>query len=431
MRVLILGGGAALHALAWKLVSAPQVEQIYCSPGNAGTALLAGRPPFSPERSAEIAQWAFAQQMDLVVVQGMPEWVDLLAGVGLAVLGVGEHAWRALGSRQSMRELLQPRQIPCVQGRTFRDLEMAERYLASRRLPLWIRPDDATQSQAVRVEERLGGFQELARLLSLDPEGGVSIEDAMPGPEVALALLSDGQRGLSCGVSRIYSCRYEGETGPATEGMGAYAPYGAPTLEEELMETLGRPVLAALAGAGLLGPTFVQLRIVLGETGPVLRDLAWGLDDLHAAVVLPRWDVDLAGLLQAAARGHLEGIPPAWRPGVAVAVAMVAEGYPGPSPEGQPLPGLYEIEALVFHHATRLQAEDSPAALGPLSSWLRPAAPPRPIEMARPAVTEGGRVLLVVGLAPTGAEARSKAYQGVAGLTFPHCAWRQDIAVEL
>lgn len=423
MQVLLLGSGAALHALAWKLLSEPSVERIYCAPGNAGTALLVGPPPFSPEHAVEAAQWAFSRRVDLVVVQGMPDWVEVLGDVGLPVVGVGERAWRALCRREGARKLLRSSGVPCVEGRAFHAKEAAERHLASRPLPLWLRLEAAAPYEAVRVQDRLTAFRELDRLFALDSRAEVCIEEDRPGVEVSLALLSDGQRGIPLGVSRPYDHRYEGETGPLTEGMGAYAPYGDRALEERLMAEVGRPALAALAEAGLLRPAFLQLRLLLAEPRPLLREVSWGLDDLHAAVTLPRWAGEISLLLQAAVQGRLPEAFPSWREEAAVALALVSESYPGPCPEGEPISGLYEAETLLFHHATRLQAES-----GPLASWLRPA---RPAGLPPGVVTAGGRVLFVVGMGPTLAAARRKACQEAEKVHFPHCAWRRDIAAEV
>ena len=420
MEILLLGSGAMLHALAWKLLSEPSVGRIFCAPGNAGTTLLVGPPPFSPEHAVEAAQWAFARQADLVVVQGMPAWVEVLEGMGLPVLGVGEQAAQMLSRREEVRRRLRDG-VPWVEGRVFRDREEAERYLASRPLPLWLRLETPRSPEAVRVEDRLTAFRELARLFSLDPRADVSIEEDPPGVEVSLALLSDGERAFSLGVSRPYDRRYEGEAGPLTEGMGAYAPYGDRALEERLLAQVGRPTVAALAGAGLLRPSFLQLRILLGQKGPLLRGISGGMDDLHAVVTLPRWRGEISGLLQAAARGKLPEASPSWRAEVAVALALVVEGYPGPCPLGEPLSGLDEAETLVFHHATRLQVESPPA------SWLRPD---RPVGLTHRVVTAGGRVLFVVGLGPTLAAARRQALQEAEKVHFPHRAWRRDIAGE-
>ncbi len=422
MQVLLLGYGAALHALAWKLLSEPSVERIYCVPGNAGTVLLVGPPPFSPEHPVEAAQWAFSRQVDLVVVQGMPDWVEVLGDMALPVVGVGRKAWQTLRRREKARKLLRKSGVPCVEGRAFHEKEAAERYLASRPLPLWMRLEAAAPHEAVRVQDRLTAFRELDRLFSLDSRAEVCIEEDRPGVEVSLALLSDGRKALSLGVSRPYDRRYEGETGPLTEGMGAYAPYGDRALEEHLMAEVGRPALVALAEAGLLQPTFLQLRILLAEPRPLLREISWGLDDLHAAVFLPRWDGEISVLLQAAAQGRLLEVSPPWREEAAVALALVSEDYPKPCPEGEPLSGLYEAETILFHHATRLQAETIS-----LASWLRPT---RPAGLTHRVVTAGGRVLFIVGMGPTLAAARQKACLEAEKVRFPRCAWRRDIAAE-
>lgn len=429
MKVLLLGRGAALHALAWKAVSVPSVQMVHCTPGNAGTALLLGPAPFSP-RETEIAQWAFAQQVDLVVVQRAPAWTDTLVGVGLPVLGIGEQGFQALRRRQASRERWQSRGLRCPAGASFRDLEAAERYLASRHLPLWIRPEDTTLQEVVRVEDRWTAFQQLEHFLTLDPEMGVCIEEEVPGIELGLALLTDGQRALALGLSRPYDHRHEGDRGPLTEGMGGYLPYGGRDLEERLLAEVGRPVIEALGVAGLLRPAFLHLRIILGPQGPVLREVSWDLDDLHAALFLSCCGGEVIDLLHMAVQGRLEEASPLRLEGVAVGVAMVVEAYPGPCPQGLSLRGSYDAPALVFHHATCLQADFPVIPAETLPAWLRPASS-RPLPLTRRVVTSGGRVLLAVGVAESGALARRRAYQAVAQLEFEHCDWRGDIAAEL
>lgn len=459
LRILLLGEGAALHTLAWKLVSEPAVEELHCAPGNAGTALLLGPAPFPHLHAAEIAQWAFAQQVDLIIVQDRPDWVDTLVGVGLAVLGAGEREARALRDRQTIRDRLRAHALPLPPGQSFREREPAERYIASRPLPLWLRPNEAAGNETVRAVERLQALQQLARMLGVYAERGVYIEEEVSGPEVALGLLSDGSQAIALGVSRPFKRRYDGETGPMTEGMGAYAPYGDAerlisacgakpdahesrpggpravcegvqgSVESRLMDAVGRPLVAALQAEGLLRPGFLHLQIVLGPAGPVLRDLAWGLDDLHAVVTMPRWSGAAAGTLEAAARGHLTGTAVSWNPGIAVAVAVVVDNYPEPCPGGQLLGSIHDTPAMVWHHATRLQADT--AAAGVLPTWLRPPTPPQVVGLPGQVLTTGGRALFVAGYADGAYEACRQAYQGVRQLAFDRSDWRQDIAAEL
>lgn len=429
MRILLLGQGAALHILAWKMVSETAVVEIHCAPGNAGTMLLLGPAPFAHLHATEIAQWAFAQQVDLVIVQGRPEWVETLTSVALPVLGVGKKEWQALRRNHQIREELRAHAVPLPPGQAFRTREHAERYIASRPLPLWLRPNDAAEREIIHVADRLEAFQQLARLLGLYPQDGIYIEEAVDGPEVALGLLSDGEHTISLGVSHPYDRRHEGETGPLTEGMGAYAPYGDKSLEERLLQAVGQPVTKALQAAGVLRPSFLHLRIVLGPAGPVLRDLAWDLDDLHAAVTLPRWAGDAAGTLYTAAGGRMEEATVSWKPGIAVAAAVVVENYPRPGPSGQPLPSIYDTPAMVWHHATKLTAEREKASI--LPAWLRSLTPSPGLGVPSQVLTAGGRVLFVTGYADSAYEACQQVYQGAAQLAFEHSDWRQDIASEL
>lgn len=430
MKVLLLGRGGTVHALAWKIVPSPHLQELYCAPGNAATDLMVGPLPAPLEQQAAVVQWAFSEQLGPIVVHRMPAWVDRLGEMGLPILGADGASWEALRSRGAVRAFLRRRGIPTLEGRSFQDIEEAERYLVSRPLPLWIRPDDCLRWEAARVEERYAGLRALDELFHLEPDFGVSIESDRAGREVGLGLLTDGCRAIPFGLSRPYDRRCEGGRGPLTEGMGAYAPARGQGLTARLMARIGRPVVEGLAQEGLLRPSFLYLRIVLSREGPVLRDLRWGLDDLHAAVTLPLWGEDLLGVLEWAAQGHLEESFSSWWPGVAVAVAMVVEGYPDTYPAQIPLPDFYEVDARIFHHDTRLVRSGS-SGVPSWSSWLPLARPDSAPASTPRVVTAGGRVLFVVGYAPTGAEARELAYKAVGQLGFQFGVWRADIAAEL
>lgn len=421
MKVLLLGSGAAMHTLAWKFLSEPQVGELFCIPGNAGTALLLGPPPVPAD--ARLPDWAFSHGIELVVSQG-PRWVETFIDLHIPVLGATERARLALRGRRALREILRRASLAGAEGESFTDADLAERYLAGRSLPVWLRAEHGPWHHAVLVRDRHAAFAALRRMLEHAEGHAVAIERAYTGPSVLFALLSDGEHAIPFGASRVAVHRFEGESGPLTEGMGAWAPAGPLELERQLYDQVGRPLVAALRTGGLLRPGFLQLRLTVTGEGPVVEDVAWGLDDLHAAAVFPLWEGEIASVLRAAAQGCLDTVP-RWKREHSVAVALVASGYPDRPQTGYPLQQLDAVDALVFHQATCLRTAER------LPSWGRGIFAPRQREEGPgEVVADGGRILFVVGRGKEIAEAREEAYRALRQIRCPQATWRNDIARE-
>lgn len=417
MKVLLLGSGAAVHTLAWKLLSEPQVDELFCIPGNAGTTLLLGPPPVPAD--VRLPHWAFARGIDLVV-SCEARWVETFVDLRIPTLGPAESARLALHGRQALRGILRAAGLLGAEGESFSDRELAERYLAGRLLPVWLRAEKGPWHHAVLVRDRHAAFAELTRMLEQSEGNAVSIERACTGPSLLFALLTDGENAIPFGTSRVALHRFEGETGPLTEGMGAWAPAGPASL----FEKVGRPLVGALRARGLLRPGFLQLRLTLAEECPVVEDVAWGLDDLHAAAVLPLWEGELASVLRAAAVGRLEHVP-RWKRESSVAAALVAAGYPDRPQTGYPVQQLDALDALVFHQATRLRTPEGSPSRG------RGTFVPRYREEgAGEVVAEGGRILFVVGRGADLQEAREQAQRALEQIRCPQATWRTDIGRE-
>jgi phosphoribosylamine--glycine ligase len=374
---------------------------------------------------ARLPDWAFAHPIDLVVASGPHHWVETFVDLHLPTLGPTEAAQGALAGRQALRQILGRAGLHGAEGETFSELDMAERYVASRPLPLWVRSESGPWHEAMLVRDRHTAFLEVARVFRQAGGSAVSVERAYAGRPVSFALLTDGSEAIPFGVARIALHRGDSDTGPLTEGMGAWASWEHAQLEARLFEEVGRPLLATLRAEGLLRPGFLQLRLTLTAERAVVDDLVWGLDDLHAAALLPLWEGELAPLLRAAAQGRMEGGPPRWRRAYTVAVALVSAGYPARPQTGQPVYGLEEVEALVFHQATCLR----PAHAGSL--WSAPFATRRREESAPcEVVAEAGRVLFAVGTGRDLQQARAQAMAALREIRCAHAAWRNDIGGE-
>ncbi|MGC8874336.1 MAG: phosphoribosylglycinamide synthetase C domain-containing protein, partial [Chloroflexia bacterium] len=373
---------------------------------------------------ARLPEWAFARQIHLVLAPGHSQWVETFAQLKIPVLGPREACWSALSGRRALREILRRAGLKGMEGESFTDRERAERYLAAQPLPLWLRSETGPWYQAVLVRDRYSAFRELGHMFEHAEGNAVSIERAHRGPLLGLALLTDGETGAPFGVCRVQAYRFEGETGPLTEGMGAWAPGGPAGLEERLWERIGRPLLSALRAEGLLHPGFVQLRLKIADDQIFVEEIAWGLDDLHAATVLPLWEGELGPVLAAAARGTLSGWTPRWKSGYAVCVVLAAPGYPLRPQTGYPVGDVDAVDTLLFHQATCLRPDAKRAP------WPGALFPTWEAEVPGEVVADGGRALFVVGCGKDLPEARDQAYRALGQLRTPYGCWRTDIGAE-
>jgi phosphoribosylamine--glycine ligase len=236
------------------------------------------------------------------------------------------------------------------------------------------------------------------------------IEELLEGPEVSLFALCDGHDAVPLTPARDYKRAYDGDSGPNTGGMGAYAP--VPALDEarvrELVEEVHVPVLAELARRGRPFVGLLYAGLMLTEDGPKVLEFNCRFGDPETQAVVPLIEGDLLVPLAAAARGELAGVSLTHTGGAAVTVVLAAEGYPQYGDRGSPVDGLDAAAAdgaLVFHAGTALQGGA--------------------------VVTNGGRILAVTGLGETVDAARSAAYGGAGRISFSGCRYREDIAVEV
>ena len=417
-RVLVLGSGGREHALAWRLARDPEPADVRVAPGNEGMGRAFDRVEL-PERDADrIVERCREDGVGLVVVG--PEApltagvVDALAARGIPAFGPTREAARLESSKWFAKEIMREAGVPTARGEAFEDLAGARAALARFRPPYVVKADGLAAGKGVRVTaEREAAEAFLAECL----EGGrfgaagrrVLIEEHLEGEEASVIAVCDGRRHVLLPPARDYKRAYDGDHGPNTGGMGAFAP--APAVDARLEGAIGErivaPVLAAMErrGSPFRGALYCGLMLRGDDVRVVEFNVRFG--DPEAQVVLPLLAGSLRRLLASAAAGALDAGAVRRAPGAAVAVALADEGYPDAVRGGGAIAGLDEIErpehVVVFHAAS---------AAEPGARWR----------------VAGGRAAYVVGLADTVAAARTKAYDAIARLGGAGWRCRRDVA---
>ena len=398
MKVLIVGSGGREHALAWKLASSPELDELHAAPGNPGIAALGQCHPVRAEDGEGLLSLCRELAIDLVVVG--PEaplvvgLVDTLRRGGVAAFGPTRAAARIEGSKAFAKDVLESAGVPTAQR------------LAVARSPCVVKVDGLAAGKGVfvcRTQEELDVGLRAAGSLG----GDLLIEELLEGEEVSLFAISDGERALALAPAQDFKRVGEQDTGPNTGGMGAYSP--VPGLgdheAEELLETVHRPVLAELARRDAPFTGLLYAGLMLTEDGPRVLEFNCRFGDPETQVILPRLEGDLLPLLLGAATGELAG-EASFGEGAAVTVVLAGGDYPGRSDSGTPIDGVDDAEAtgaIVFHAGTALQD-------GRL-------------------VTNGGRILAVTATGDDVGAARAGAYEAASRISFAGMRFRRDIAL--
>ena len=411
-RVLIVGAGAREHALATALGE----HELVIAPGNGGTALVGRNVEVSATDVAGLVALAKRERVDLVVVG--PEapltlgLVDALEAEGIPAFGPSRAAARLEGSKAFMKEFLGRHAIPTAAFAVFDDVEKAKAHVRAAGRPLVVKADGLCAGKGVvvaaDVDEALRAIDDMmvARIFG-DAGRVVVIEELLPGEEASFHVVCDGTRGIALVPAQDHKRVLDGDRGPNTGGMGAYAPAPVVTaaVHDEVMRAVVEPTLRGMAAEGhpFRGVLFVGLMIDAGVPRVLEFNVRFG--DPESTVLVPMLDGDWLALLEGAARGSLEGVRAGTRCGAALAVVMAAEHYPGKPATGDRIEGLdvpLSEGTFVFHAGTTLGADGA-------------------------TVTAGGRVLTVGAHAASFAEARTAAYHAVDAIQWRGEHHRRDI----
>lgn len=414
-RVLIVGSGAREHALAKAIASSG--ADVWIAPGNAGTLAVGRNVAVRSDDVHGLVALALREAVDLVVVG--PELpltlglVDALVERGILAFGPTRAAARLEGSKAFMKRFLRKHGIPTAPFEIFEDPTAAEAYVRARRGPLVVKADGLAAGKGVVVasgtDEALEAVHRMMRERAFGDAGAtVVIEDVLPGEEVSFHVVADGSRFVALAPAQDHKRVGDGDRGPNTGGMGAYAPAPVvtPALHARIVETFLAPTLEGLAreGCPFRGALFAGLMIERDEPRVLEFNVRFG--DPEATVLVPLYGGDWLALLEGAARGELPvAASAAATSGMALAVVMAAEGYPGAPRSGDAIEGLdasLEPGAFVLHAGTTRNEGGA-------------------------VVTAGGRVLTVGGHAGTLDAAARIAYRAAAGIHFRGEHHRSDI----
>lgn len=413
MRILVVGSGGREHALVWKMARSPIVTEIYCAPGNPGIARLAGCVPINVNDIGNLLGFARRAAIDLTVVG--PE-APLVAGIGdafqeagLLIFGPSRSAAQLEGSKAFAKELMLRAGIPTAHHATFTEARAALAYLEAHPGPVVVKADGLAAGKGVVVAEDPAMARDAVKDMfsgRFGPAGArVVIEERLEGEEVSILALCDGETVLPLLPSQDHKRVGEGDTGPNTGGMGAYAPvpFYTPAIARQVEEDILRPVLQAMAAAGQPYRGVLYAGLMLTREGPKVLEFNCRFGDPETQPLMLLLKSDLVELMLATVRGELAGKEVEWYPGAAAGVVLAASGYPGTYRKGEPIAGLEEVPAgvEVFHAGTAL--------------------------VDGQVVTSGGRVLCVTARGEDLPAALEHAYCGVKVIRFAGSYYRRDI----
>jgi phosphoribosylamine---glycine ligase len=409
MNILLLGSGGREDALAWRLRQSPSCDKLIAAPGNPGIARWAecvSIDPCDPEAVVELAR---REAIELVVVGPEAPLVagvgDALRAAGIAVFGPNAAAAQLEGSKGFTKDLCRANGIPTANYVRVERVAEARTELRRFGLPVVIKADGLAAGKGVTVAM---SFDEAEAALDAAGDGPLVIEEFLDGEEASLFALVDGATAVPLASAQDHKRVGDGDTGPNTGGMGAYAPAPVltPELEERAMDEIVRPTARALAEAGTPFSGVLYAGLMLTTDGPKLIEYNVRFGDPECEAIMPLINGDFAELLNAVATGQLADIEaPRLTPKHAVTIVVAARGYPGTPASGgliREIEAAEQIEGVtVFHAGTALGDEGL--------------------------VAKGGRVLALTGVADSFANARARAYRGVDQIDFADGFHRRDI----
>ena len=407
MRILVIGSGAREHALLRALRRDPAVGELHIAPGNAGTTALATSHPVDVRDPIAIAVLAEELVVDLVVVGPEVPLVngaaDELRARGIAVFGPSAAAARIEGSKAFAKQVMAAAGVPTAASVEVTSQDQIEPALTACGPPFVVKDDGLAAGKGVVVTDDRAAAAEHARQV-LTSGHPVLVEEYLAGPEVSLFAVCDGTIALPLLPAQDFKRVGDGDTGPNTGGMGAYAPlpWAPAGLVDLVQRTVLNPVIGELAARGAPFSGLLYAGLVLTATGPKVIEFNCRFGDPETQVVLELLDTPLGSLLGAAAAGNLDAVGPlSWRGAAAVTVVIAAENYPGPPVTGDVIIGADQDG--VLHAGTALAADGS-------------------------VVSVGGRVLSVIATGSDLAHARHCAYDLIRRIQLRGSHYRTDIA---
>lgn len=416
LKLLVIGAGGREHALVWKLAQSPHVAEIFVAPGNAGTAQLATNVPIAAADLSALFHFARNNRIDLTIVG--PEdplalgIVDLFQAERLKIFGPSRAAAQLEASKAFAKRFMQEMHIPTARFGSFTDYDEAIAYLHQQEGQVVVKASGLAAGKGVIVcEDQVEAAAALAQIMRDKAFGSagdhVVIEERLTGPELSLLAFSDGNTIVPMLPARDHKRVYDGDQGPNTGGMGAFAP--PPDLNSTLITDIAQnalnPVIQGMAERGTPYIGVLYAGIMLTPTGPKVLEYNCRFGDPETQVILPMLESDLVEIMLACLERRLTPELVQRKEGACATVVIAAPGYPGPYLKGLSIRGVEIAAALphtqVFHAGTRLEN-------GQL-------------------VSSGGRVLSVSAWGNSLDAALERTYAGVQHIQFEGAHYRTDI----
>ena len=417
MKVMVVGGGAREHTLAWKLSRSKKVKKIYVAPGNAGTGQIAKNLDISPTNLDALAGAANENKIDLVVVG--PEAplaagiVDKLQRLGIPAFGPTKEAALIESSKVFAKRLMHKYGIPCAKDAVFTSFKEAEAYVRKQPVPVVIKADGLAAGKGAIVAQSMGeALKALSDIMEKRVFGNagnqVLVEECLVGRETSLLAFTDGKTVVPMVPARDYKRIFDKDRGPNTGGMGCYSPSRFLDKEssKKAIKTIVEPVVKAMAKEGKPYKGVLYVGLMLTAEGPKVLEFNARFGDPETQVQLPLLKSDLVDIMMSVIDGTLSRTRVEWDSGACVGVVMASGGYPGSYKQGLPVSGLERVDPniVLFHAGTKMDG-------GKI-------------------YTAGGRVLTVASTGKTIAEARERVYLNLPRVSFENCHYRKDIAAE-
>ena len=410
-KVLVVGGGGREHAIVDALSRSPQVDKIYCAPGNAGIAAQAECMPIKDTDVAGLKAFALANGIDLTVVG--PEAslavgiVDSFREAGLSIFGHTVSATRIESSKEFAKILMEKYGVPTASYKSFTDFDEALAYVSGRPFPAVLKYDGLAAGKGVVIAADLAEAEAALRDMLLDGSfgaGKVVVEDFLTGPEFSFLCFVEGEKVYPMPLSQDHKRAFDGDKGPNTGGMGAYT--GLPFIDEAdrtfALEKIMKPVAAAMVAEGCPLSGVLYGGLMKTPAGIKVIEFNARFGDPETEVVLPLLESDIYDIFSAVADGREPSVPLSWSDDVTIGVVLASEGYPGKYAKGFPIKGLDKVDATVYHMGTASRDGEL--------------------------VTAGGRVMIVVCRGRDLPAAHKKVMEEVAKIDCPQLFHRSDIA---
>jgi len=422
MKVLIIGSGGREHCIAWKISQSSLVDKLYCAPGNGGTSAISQNIDISASDIEGLLKFALEENIDLTVVgpeaplvEGI---VDRFESKGLKIFGPKKEAARLEDSKVFAKEIMKKYGIPTANFEVFDDPKKAKAYIKEKGTPLVVKADGLAAGKGVIVCEKQDEAFHAIDSIMVDKKFGkagnrIIIEDCLKGEEVSFLIFTDSVTIMPLVSSQDYKRAFDEDKGFNTGGMGAYSP--VPLIgENELSDIIKKvfiPVVEGLKKEGKIYKGILYGGIMMKDNVPYVLEFNVRFGDPETQVILPKLKSDLVDIMIKTIDNRLNEVKLEWDERFCVGVVLASGGYPESYEKGKEIRGLEKLENIedvfIFHAGTKRETKNE--------------------GRGTKLVTNGGRVLNVVGLGSSIKEAQDKVYSVINNIEFESMFYRKDI----